>query len=123
MLVSVFTLLQLLFMIVPNRHSVVAKEGWLIITIHLSAIIMISFLQSYLALLLGVLAIFLFYSYRDPIRQVLSSLLGVISPVDGKIFGINHVFNSWIEKQFLKTGLQINKMGVFSFVPIEGKLI
>jgi len=111
-------------MIVSNKHSSVAKEGWLYIGVCASLGLVGVFLQNFISILFLILSLFLLYIYRDPLREIPSAPLGMVSPVDGKVVSIDQVKNKYTGELSYKIGIQGKKLGVFAIrSPIEGKLL
>ena len=111
-------------MIVSNKHPAIAKEGWLYIGVLSALSIAGLYLQTIpLFVVLSCLTVLLIYIYRDPSRQIPSSPLGVVSPVDGQILSIEEVENKQLNELFQLVVIKNNKLGVFAIrSPIEGKL-
>jgi len=111
-------------MIVSNKHPSTAKEGWLYIAVCIVLALVGVILQSFLSILFLILFLFLLYIYRDPVREIPSAPLGMVSPVDGKIVSIDQVENKYTNELSYKIGIEGKKFGVFAIrSPIEGKLI
>lgn len=111
-------------MIVSNKHSVVAKEGRLVIIVGLVLLVASFFVYPLLSLVFFSFLFLLFYLYRDPARDIPSAPLGIVSPVDGEVISIDQVYNSHTKESMLKIGIRKNKTGVFAIrSPIEGKLV
>ena len=111
-------------MIVSNKHPAIAKEGWLYIGVLSALSIAGLYLQTIpLFVVLSCLTVLLIYIYRDPSRQIPSSPLGVVSPVDGQILSIEEVENKQLNELFQLVVIKNNRLGVFAIrSPIEGKL-
>lgn len=111
-------------MIVSNKHSIIAKEGWLNIGICSAFVCLGFFLHSALAIGFVLLLCFLVYLYRDPARIIPSVPLGIVSPVDGEILSIDKIDNPHTGDPSYKLVIKKNRLGVFAIrSPIEGKLL
>jgi len=112
-------------MIVSNRHSVVAREGRVFVAFGLLivlALLLTFHIFSAVAFLL--VTLILLFLYRDPVRFIPPSPLGVVSPVDGEVISISKEQNTFTGREALRIGIQVSRLGVYSIrSPIEGKLI
>lgn len=72
-------------------------------------------------LLLVLLVVFL---YRDPLREVPSSPLGIISPVDGQVLEIETATDTRLERQAVVVTITMPRFGPYIVrSPIEGKVL
>ena len=105
-------------------HPIVAREGWpllcgmialgggLVWLGHVVAGITCWLLAAVLALL-----------FRDPLREVPSSPLAIVSPADGRVVGTEKVREGWLNRESLKISTTIAYTDVYTLrAPIEGKI-
>lgn len=78
-------------------------------------------LPSIVLLLLALLVIFL---YRDPLRNVPSSPLGIISPIDGQVLTIETVTDTRLEREAIVITITMSRFGPYIVrSPVEGKVL
>ncbi len=71
--------------------------------------------------LLSLLVLFMF---RDPEREIPSSPLAVVSPVDGRISAIEHLYDPYLDRQSLRIQIDMFRTGVYTTrSPVEGKVL
>ncbi len=109
---------------VPVRHPVIAREGWLLLAL-VAGLAVAAWAVVGIGLglpLLGVTA-GLLYLFRDPARQVPAAPLGVVSPADGRVLAVDRLESSPLPGPAWRIRLRVSALGVFSLrSPIEGKI-
>jgi len=112
-------------MIVSNKHPIIAREGLPYIAAIFFALLS-SLLFFHLVVTLFLLLMFagLLFVFRDPIRNIPPSPLGIVSPVDGKIISISKTDNAFNPECSYQLSIQMATLGVYSLrSPIEGKML
>ena len=110
---------------IAYRYPLIAREGWMIIAI-------ISLLGASLWIFAGLVAsipvwllvIILLFIFRDPAREISSSPLAIIGPVDGRIEAINKVRDPYADRDAVQIVIQMRILDIHSVrSPTEGKVI
>lgn len=109
------------------KYPLIAKEGWpLIAGLAVVAIVVQYFssgLWEILSLFLWLPVVAAIVYFRDPPRHIPPRPLGVISPVDGTVTGIETVADPYVERQALRVCFHSGVFSVHSVhSPIEGKI-
>lgn len=107
-----------------SRYPYFSREGWpfLLLVIACGATV-----WHYLGLgwtapfwLLGLLVL---YMFRDPHRDIPSSPLAVVSPVDGRVSAIESLNDPYLDRQALRVQIDMFRTGVYTArSPVEGKI-
>jgi len=107
-----------------TRYSIIAPEGKPFI---LGAIIIMVALHLWLGQIVlpgWVLVVFVMWMFRDPVREVSSSPLGIVSPVDAKVVSIGEQHDPYLKRQAVKLVLEMSPLGMNSLRSItEGKVL
>lgn len=106
------------------RHSIIAKEGQLVVlfSLLLSFVLYIQF-GGY-ALPVVLLAVLLMWLYRDPHRRIPSRPLTLVSPVDGKVLSVELTTDRFLKREALHIAIDMSVSGVFSLRSVtEGKIM
>ena len=97
---------------------------WPVALLLLSALLCLLFwavLPSMVLLLLALLVVFL---YRDPLREIPSSPLGIVSPVDGQVWGIETATDTRLEREAVVVTITMPRFGPYIVrSPVEGKVL
>lgn len=107
-----------------RRNPFVAQEGlpWLLFAL-VAAVILIRYSDPWYALVPGVLFVFLFLVFRDPLRYVPSVALGVFSPVDGKVLEAGRIESGAMGGPALRIVIRVNSLGTYTArAPVEGRI-
>ena len=107
-----------------NNYPIVAIEGRLCIGITAIVAIASAYLFGWLLSIPFWLLLCLFlYMFRDPYREIPSSPLAIICPVDGKIVDIQNCHDPYLKRDSICISIDMNTLGVYSIrSPIEGKV-
>jgi phosphatidylserine decarboxylase len=109
----------------PTRYPIVARQGWFYLAVPLAAGVFIgSTVNWVLALPEFVLALYVAYLFRDPRREVPSSPLAVICPVDGKLISIGPCKDPFLQREAQCIEIKTSRLG--SYVvrsPTEGNIV
>jgi len=110
---------------IAYRYTIIAKEGWLPVTIVMTGAILLQMEVGWKAALgVWVLAALMLYLYRDPPRKVPSSPLGIVSPIDGVVVAVRQGAGPYLERQAIAITIKATSSGVFSIrSPTEGKVM
>ncbi|MDH5408210.1 MAG: phosphatidylserine decarboxylase [Gammaproteobacteria bacterium] len=105
-------------------HSIVAPEGKPVI---FSAIILLIALHVWLGAIVTpgwLLIVFMAWMFRDPVREVSSAPLGIVSPVDARVISVSEEHDPYLDRQATKLALEMSPLGMNSLRSItEGKVI
>ncbi|MGH8495015.1 MAG: phosphatidylserine decarboxylase [Gammaproteobacteria bacterium] len=110
----------------PGRHApLIAREGIPFILTAVAATIAGWHFFGWAGICAGAaLLLFLILIFRDPYRDVPSVALGVVSPVDGRVAGIEKVAQGVLEREALRITIIINNFGAYTVrSPVEGKVL
>ena len=108
-----------------EQTPIIAREGWPpILAVLVLMVLDFQFLSLWLQLPLGLLLIVLFLLFRDPARQVSSTPLAVVSPVDGTVTEVSPTDKGVLEGECIRVTIRINSFGTYTArSPIEGKVL
>lgn len=108
-----------------NRYSLLAPGGRVpLFLILLVAGIVQHYFGGVFSAPLWIFSAFLLFAYRDPDREIPSSPLAVVSPVDGKITDVSEMIDPYLDRPSIRIQIRMNLHGVFtSRSPIEGKVL
>jgi len=107
-----------------NQYTKVSREIWpaLAVIAAVAVILKIVFLSLLPSLPLWILFGLLAFAFRDPTRDIPSSPLAVVSPVDGRVVSIEPVSNPYIDAQSIRITLKARFYNVYRIrSPIEGR--
>ena len=106
-------------------HPIIAREGWLFVTIALVVALLLTVGQYWiLAVLAWVAALFVLQFFRDPPRVVPSQANAVLSPADGRIVTIEKSRDPYLERDALKISVFMNVFNVHSNrSPVDGSVV
>ena len=108
-----------------NTYPIIAREGWLPAGLLILLLVIAVYLHGITVTLItaALLLVFLFL-VRDPIQDVPSSPLAIVSPVHGRIVADNEVEDDWIKRPARQLILQMSPLDIYSLrSPIEGKVV
>ena len=64
------------------------------------------------------------YLYRDPVREIPSSPLAIVSPADGVVKAVEEVRDPYLDREAVRLDIQMSHAGVYSTrSPVEGKIL
>lgn len=107
-----------------SRHSIIAKEGWKLITISIVIVAVIQHFYKHYADLLWLIPIILIWLYRDPQRKLPSEPLGLLSPVDGEVVLAEPHPDPFLGRDAFLIRVCMSVTDIFSIRSItEGKII
>ncbi|NOX42522.1 MAG: hypothetical protein GXP19_02130 [Gammaproteobacteria bacterium] len=108
-----------------QRHTLIAREGWLLIFLAVCVTILIcAFAGLGVSLPFAFLVLFLFFLFRDPPRKIPAVALGLVSPVDGTVVAVEEVQDVFLDRQAIRLSLKMNWYGIYIIrSPMEGKVV
>lgn len=108
-----------------RRNPFVAREGLPLLALTIAVVVLvIRYVDPWLALAPAVIFVLLFLVFRDPLRDVPSVALGVVSPVDGKIVNVDLVQEGELGKPAHRVLIRVNSLGTYTArSPVEGKIM
>ncbi len=106
-------------------HPILAKEGWLFITISVIFTLIIFLLGNFwLDLPFILISIFVIQFFRDPKRVIPQAPNLVLSPADGKIICVENCQDVYQNQQALKVSIFMNVFNVHSNrSPADGEVV
>lgn len=102
----------------------VAGEGWpYLIIVSVAAAVVYRYFGALPASPVVVLALGLFFLFRDPPRDVPPEPLGVIAPVDGTVIEVRACHDGMVPGEWLRVAIKTDHMGAYTVrAPIEGAI-
>ncbi len=108
----------------PARYPIVARQGWLLLTLLLAVGIAIGLSVGWPAAMpVLALALVLAWLFRDPPREVPSLPLAVVCPADGRVLQAGEAHDPYLDRPARHVELALSPVG--SYVvrsPIEGNI-
>ena len=108
-----------------RRNPFIAQEGlpFLIVTAA-GFFAALRYLDVAVAVAVALLFFVLVLVFRDPRRNVPSAPLGVVSPVDGQVIGIDLVDRGVLQGEAHRIQIRIDALGTYTArAPVEGKVL
>lgn len=107
---------------VGRRNPFVAREG---IPFLLASILLVWLAWRYLPVawtaLPGALTVVLYLLFRDPVRPIPPSALGIVSPVDGKVVEVDSVEGGTLQGKAHRIVIEVDALGTYTArSPVEG---
>ena len=107
-----------------KSYSIIAKEGWLFLTIALFVSALLTYIQNPLSWIAWIVTLFILQFFRDPNRTKPIEKNVVLSAADGKVIAIEKMTNPYTNKKSIKVSVFMNVFNVHSNkCPIDGKII
>lgn len=113
-----------------NRYPLIAKEGWLLLFMLAELVVLAFYCFNTSTTIIVTVIFFLFlFLLRDPQRDIPSLPLALLSPVNGRIVGIDEVDDPWLHLHGIKrlakrVRIKMSSIDVYSFrSPVEGKVM
>ena len=107
-----------------KSYSIIAKEGWLFLTIALFVSALLTYIQNPLSWIAWIVTLFILQFFRDPNRTKPIKKNVVLSAADGKVIAIEKMTNPYTNKKSIKVSVFMNVFNVHSNkCPIDGKII
>ena len=107
-----------------KSYSIIAKEGWLFLTIAFFISALLTYIQNPLSWIAWIVTLFILQFFRDPNRTKPIKKNVVLSAADGKVIAIEKMTNPYTNKKSIKVSVFMNVFNVHSNkCPIDGKII
>ena len=107
-----------------KSHFIIAKEGWLFLTIAFFISALLTYIQNPLSWIAWIVSLFILQFFRDPNRTKPIEKNVVLSAADGKVIAIEKMTNPYTNKKSIKVSVFMNVFNVHSNkCPIDGKII
>lgn len=107
-----------------KSHSIIAKEGWLFLTIAFFISALLTYIENPLSWIAWIVTLFILQFFRDPNRTKPIKKNVVLSAADGKVIAIEKMTNPYTNKKSIKVSVFMNVFNVHSNkCPINGKII
>ncbi len=103
-------------------HPIIAREGWLHITIAFSVACAVTFFVDWLwAIPFWVIALFVLQFFRDPPREIPKDPNVILAPADGRIVAVEKIQDPYLEREAIKVSVFMNVFNVHSNrSPVDG---
>ncbi|TXI16695.1 MAG: phosphatidylserine decarboxylase [Nitrosomonas sp.] len=103
-------------------HPIIAREGWLHITIAFIVACAVTFFVDWLwAIPFWVIALFVLQFFRDPPREVPKDPNAILAPADGRIVAVEKIQDPYLEREAIKVSVFMNVFNVHSNrSPVDG---
>ena len=108
-----------------KRNPFIAQEGILPIVLVVAAgVALVGYYDSWFALVPAILLVLLLLLFRDPIREVPSVALGVVSPADGTVVAVEITDKCVVQGEAHLIRIRVNSLGTYTArSPVEGKVM
>lgn len=108
-----------------RRNPFVAQEGLPLLLVALAAVVVvIRYSEPWFALAPAAVFVLLYLVFRDPLRDIPSVALGVVSPVDGDVVEVGQVREGELEEPVYRILIRVNSLGTYTArSPVEGKIM
>jgi len=105
-------------------YPIIAKEGWLFLSISIASSIATSIWCLEAAIPLWIISIFILQFFRDPIREIPQDKNLIVSAADGRVILIEKTTDPYKKRRAIKVSVFMNVFNVHSNkAPISGKII
>lgn len=107
-----------------KSYPIIAKEGWLFLTIAFFTSALLTFIQNPLSWIAWIVTLFILQFFRDPLRTKPSKKNVILSAADGKVIAIEKMTNPYTNKSSIKVSVFMNVFNVHSNkCPVDGKIL
>ncbi|MDC0183207.1 phosphatidylserine decarboxylase [Nitrosomonadales bacterium] len=107
-----------------NKYPIIAKEGWLFLTISVSANMVISFFSFEASIPFWIISLFILQFFRDPNRPIPQDENLIVSAADGRVISIEKTIDPYKKRKAIKISVFMNVFNVHSNkAPIGGEII
>lgn len=112
-------------MVHGKRNPFIAQEGILpIVLVVAVGVALVRYSEPWFALAPAILIGFMFLLFRDPVRDVPSVALGVISPADGTVVAVEVTDKCVVQGEAHLIRIQVDSLGTYTArSPVEGKVM
>lgn len=103
-------------------HPIIAREGWLYVTLAFAVAIVVAFFAGFWwSLPFWLLAVFVLQFFRDPPRTIPQGERLVLCPADGRVIVVADAHDPWAQRPALKLSIFMNVFNVHSNrSPVDG---
>lgn len=108
-----------------RRNPLIAREGivWILLVL-IGAGLAGHYAGPVYAVLPGLLLVYLFFVFRDPLRSIPAVPLGVVSPVDGTVIEVGLTDKSVLGGEAQRIVIAVDSFGTYTArCPVEGKIM
>lgn len=106
-----------------QKRPLLAREGWPFVALSVVLALVAVSINSWLGLMLALVALFVIQFFRDPTRQAPAGESLVLSPADGRIVAVEEVDDPYAGRRALKISVFMNVFNVHSNqMPISGRI-
>lgn len=108
-----------------RRNPLVSREGIPFILLAAAALVAaLLYLDAIFAVVAALLLCLLYLFFRDPRRTVPAAPLGVVSPVDGRVAGVDLLDEGVLHGEAHVVSIRIDAFGTYTArAPVEGKIM
>jgi len=108
-----------------RRNPFIAREGLPFLLLAAVAVgLALRYLDAAFAIAAGLLFFVIVLVFRDPQRGIPASPLGVVSPVDGQVIGVDLLDKGVLQGEAHRVQIRINSFGTYTArAPVEGKIM
>ncbi len=105
-----------------KRHPLLAREGWVHITIAVVAAGVVQLLAGWIwALPLWIVSLFVIQFFRDPPRRIPEVPLAVVCPADGRVIAVDEVRDPYLDRPARRVSIFMNVFNVHANrIPVSG---
>lgn len=105
------------------RYPFIAREGWIYLGVTIGLALGLHLFSWKLALPAWLAVLWLVFVFRDPPRKIPSIPSAIVSPIDGKVLSVEHLYDAYLKRQALCIVIKMRWYDVYSLrSPTEGKL-
>lgn len=108
-----------------RRNPFVAKEGVLpMALVAVTGVLIIRYYDPWYVFVPGIVLVFMYLLFRDPLREVPSVALGVVSPADGEVVAVETTDRCVVQGEAHVIRIRISSLGTYTArSPVEGKVM
>jgi phosphatidylserine decarboxylase len=109
--------------VTQDTHPLLAKEGWLHISLTVFSAVIVNFILGFWwALPLWLVAVFVIQFFRDPKREIPDQQDVVLAPADGKLVFVGTAADPYLNRNSVKVSIFMNVFSVHSNrIPVAGQ--
>ena len=98
----------------PERHPLIAREGWPHVLIALGLAVLATWLVGWWSIPLWLILVFVVQFFRDPHRAIPQTPGVALSPADGRVVLVGKARDPYLEREALKISVFMNVFDVHS---------
>ena len=105
-------------------YPIIAKEGWLFLSISIIASLATSIWCLKASIPLWIISLFILQFFRDPIRSIPQDKNLIVSAADGRVISIEKTIDPYKKRKAIKVSVFMNVFNVHSNkAPVSGQII